>query len=167
MFRRTIAALGVVAASTLVLTGTASGVAGADPFTDSLGGLPSAVIGGPSTLEWIPSGRAIPITYTNRTTSDQTCWFKSADATAVRAVEGLANSVAVIPQLARLVVDAGDAAIGATTEAGGSPVSVASGATANWLKVLLPYNNYGFYSLCTLDDEPQTIEVVFTYYDYS
>ena len=161
--RRLARTVTVGAVAALSLVGTGVGGAGADPITDSLEALPAALIGGPSTLEWVPSGRAIPVTYTNNTTSPQTCWFRSADATAVRAVEGLANPVAAIPQLARVVVDVGDATIGASTEPG-SPVRVAPGASTSWIKPLLPGRAYGVYARCTLVDEPQTIEVTFTYY---
>ncbi|MEH6622233.1 MAG: hypothetical protein V7738_05535 [Dietzia maris] len=162
MIRRTAtAALAVAAASALTLTG--AGIAGADPITDSLEALPSAVIGGPSTLEWTPSGRAIPVTYTNRTASPQSCQFKYADAGQVQMLQGAATATAGLPSLARLVVDVGESQIGAGNELG-APVTVAPGASTSWLKMLIPGRAYGIYSRCTYVDQPQTIGVVFTYY---
>ncbi|MFN3339176.1 MAG: hypothetical protein ACK40Z_05710 [Dietzia sp.] len=163
MSRRTIAALALTAATAVTLAGAGSGIAGADPITDSLEALPSAVIGGPSTLDWTPSGRAIPVTYTNRTGSTQSCQFKSADAGAVQLLQGAATATAGIPPLARLVVDVGESQIGTENELA-APVTVAPGESTSWLKMLLPGRAYGIYSRCTYVDQPQTIGVVFTFY---
>jgi hypothetical protein len=163
MIRRLTAALAVAAVSALTLSTVGAGGAGADPITDSLEALPSAVVGGPSTLEWVPSGAAIPITYTNRTGSPQSCQFKSADAGAVQLMQAAATATAGIPPLARLLVDVGESQIGAGNELD-APVAVAPGASTTWVKSLLVGRAYGIYSRCTYVDQPQTIGVVFTYY---
>ena len=147
----------------LAMSATGVGVANADPFTGTLEGLPSAIINGPSTLEWTPSGRAIPVTYTNLTDTTQRRQFLSADATSVRMLDGAATSVAGIPQLARLVMDVGQPFIGPSNEVPGT-VDVAPGAHTDWLKMLLPETSYGIFSRCTHLDSPQTISVEFTYY---
>ena len=163
MIRRTTSALAVAAAAAVTLACAGAGVAGRPPATPRLGALPPAAIGGAPRPPPVPSGKAMPVTYTNRTRSGQHCEFKHADPGAVQLMQQAATAAAGIPPLARFVVDVADSQIGAVKEVD-APVHVAAGTGFTWMKSLIPGRAYGIYSRCTFDDDPSTIEVAFTYY---